>query len=199
MKYSATWYGLVLFLKKIARFAVAKKNTTINFVKPDAGHWWKGRYLFTCNGNVMPASRRSGRSCGGCAEHCWAAERHVPTHLLSVRCWRKDECCHTAARSKKKWTVFGLSWQTLTRRKHITQLIASFRDFEPREHAPRTSVGVQTSSFVYTQAPFALCAWEHEKNPRPGETDSRSRPNVNFDYDTYKSDLARCFCPELNP
>ena len=52
--------------------------------------------------------------------------------------------------------------------KRIPWLLASFRDFEPPEHMPRTSARAHTCTALFTRAPCVTRNREHEKRPAGG-------------------------------
>ena len=63
---------------------------------------------------------------------------------------------------------FACAWMTLRARHASPWLLASFRDFEPPEHVPRTSTSAHTCAAVYRRAPSVPRSREHEEGPAAG-------------------------------
>ena len=81
---------------------------------------------------------------------------------------RKKTPNGSGPKNSKKCFGVPWAWLALGGRKRIQWILATFRDFEPQEHVPRTSARAHTCTAVFTRAPCVPRNREHEKRPGGG-------------------------------
>ena len=121
-------------------------------------------------------------------EHCSMLGRCSPCCLVRAVCCVLSSCgvAETDRENpcgwKKRRTSLHGTCEVLGCQKQIAWLFASFRDFEPPEHVPRTSVRAYTCAAGFTAASCLPRSRERENRPPGGRAKNFDVQETSFSY-----------------